>query len=366
MGAAFAGRAGLQQRVLPVYRRAFFELLGRTCEGGLSVFAGKPRPGEAIRSAEILEGAELVRGRNLHLLSGAGYLCYQIGLREWLERWSPDVLILEANPRYLSSGAAVRWMHRRGRPVIGWGLGVPQANGLLRGLRRRLRRRFILQFDALLTYSEQGAAEYISLGASPERTFVAANAVSPRPGPAPVRDPLGGRPGRILYVGRLQARKRVDLLFEACSRLPEEPELRIVGDGPDRPRLEALAADLCPQARFAGALFGEELQASFAWADVFVLPGTGGLAVQEAMANGLAVIVARGDGTQRDLVADENGWLLPADNLESLTAALKEAFADPERLLAMGARSHRLAVERFNIESMAETFVQAMNNVVGT
>jgi glycosyltransferase involved in cell wall biosynthesis len=362
----FIGRAGLQQRVLPSYRRPFFELLGSVCKGGLSVFAGQPRQIESIKPATSLTNVDLVPVRNLHIMSGPAYLCYQFGLQAWLERWSPQVLILEANPRYLSSRTAIRWMHRRGRPVIGWGLGAPRATGALAGLRTVVRREFISQFDALISYSEQGAAEYIELGAPPDRTYVAANAVSPKPGPPPVRQPPELRAGRVLFVGRLQARKRVDLLLYACSKLSIPPELMIVGDGPDRDRLESLAAGIYPRAQFVGQKFGPELQACFAWADLFILPGTGGLAVQEAMASGLPVVVARGDGTQIDLVSDGNGWLLPADDPAALVDTLQDAFADPGRLHAMGERSYWLVCERFNIESMAEVFVQAMNAVMGS
>jgi len=365
MPAAFTGRVGLQQRVLPGYRTAFFEMLGKACPRGLSVFAGQPRPSEAIETAQTLPGADLVQADNLHLLWGGAYLCLQRGLLAWLDRWSPQVLIMEANPRYLSSPAAVRWMHARGRPVIGWGLGAPPAGGLTGGVRSMLRRRFVAQFDAMITYSEHGAEEYIGLGSPPGRTFVAANAVAPRPGPPPERSNPAGRPGRILFVGRLQARKRVDLLLEAAAQLKPQPELRIVGDGPERQHLEALAASVFPQAQFTGARFGEALQSHFEWADLFVLPGTGGLAVQQAMASGLPVVVARGDGTQRDLVSDDNGWVITPDDLPALEAALSEAFSDPGRLLAMGARSHRLAVERFNIEAMTAVFLRAIESVAG-
>jgi len=365
MAAASAGRVGLQQRVLPTYRAAFFEMLGNACPGGLSVFAGQPRPSEAIETTETLPGVDLVRAGNLHLLRGAAYLCLQRGLLAWLDRRSPQVLIMEANPRYLSSPAAVRWMHARGRPVIGWGLGAPPAGGLTGGLRIMFRRRFVAQFDAMITYSEQGAEEYIGLGSPPGRTFIAANAVAARPGPQLERASPTGRPGRILFVGRLQARKRVDLLLEAAAKLEPRPELMIVGDGPERQRLQALAANVFPPAQFAGAQFGEALQSHFAWADLFVLPGTGGLAVQQAMASGLPVVVARGDGTQRDLVSGDNGWLITPDDLRALTASLREAFSDPERLVAMGRRSHQLAAERFNIESMTAVFLRAIESVAG-
>ena len=365
METRFSGRVGLQQRVLPTYRVAFFERLARLCPEGLGVFAGLPRPAESIRPANSLANADLTHAHNLHLFAGSCYLCYQVGLRSWLERWSPSVLIMEANPRYLSSGTAVRWMHHRGRPVIGWGLGAPPASGPLADIRTALRRRFVGQFDAMIAYSEQGANEYIGLGASPERTFVALNAVAARPAPPPVRPPLRSRRPRVLFVGRLQERKRVDLLLEACSQIPTAPDLMIVGDGPDRDRLEAFASEIYPQAQFVGPRFGAELQEYFAWADLFILPGTGGLAVQEAMAAGLPVLVARGDGTQRDLISGNNGWLLPSDDLEALIAAMTKAFSNPDRLRAMGERSYRLVVERFNIETMSEVFVQAMNAVSG-
>ncbi|MFN8426382.1 MAG: glycosyltransferase [Anaerolineales bacterium] len=62
------------------------------------------------------------------------------------------------------------------------------------------------------------------------------------------------------------------------------------------------------------------------------LPGTGGLAVQEAMSYGLPVIVAQGDGTQDDLVRKENGWQVPPDDFDALVATMKDALSDAARL----------------------------------
>jgi len=42
-----------------------------------------------------------------------------------VREFRPDALIMEANPRYLSTASAVKWMHKQNRPVIGWGLGAP-------------------------------------------------------------------------------------------------------------------------------------------------------------------------------------------------------------------------------------------------
>ena len=90
----------------------------------MSLFAGMPRPVEMIASGKP-QIAKYHEAKNIHLFSGAFYLCYQRGFINWLEEWNPDALIVEANPRYLSTSSAVKWMHARGRKVIGWGLGSP-------------------------------------------------------------------------------------------------------------------------------------------------------------------------------------------------------------------------------------------------
>src|SRR5512139_3827756 len=98
----FSGRLAVQQRVLPSYRVPFFDLLADACEGGLSVFAGRPRPDEGILTGAP-QRAAYREASNLHLLGGPLYLCHQHGLISWLHAWDPGALILEANPRYLAS-----------------------------------------------------------------------------------------------------------------------------------------------------------------------------------------------------------------------------------------------------------------------
>ncbi len=359
----FVGRLAVQQRVVPDYRAAFFDRLASACSRGLDVFAGQPRPEEGIVAANHLAIARMTSGRNRHLLRGAFYLCSQPGLESWLASTDPDALILEANPRHLSNRAAARWMRRRRRPVIGWGLGALGARGPVGRVRTWFRRRYLMSFDGLIAYSSQGAAQYRALGFPAQRVFVAANAVLPAPAAVAAHTSIGGRRPRLLFVGRLQARKRVDLLLRAGVRLSPPTEIWIAGDGPARADLERLARQLGGPVRFTGDVRGPELDALFDQADAFVLPGTGGLAVQQAMAHGLPVIVAEGDGTQNDLVSAANGWLIPAGSLEALKTALDQALSNPARLLAMGVESHRLAAERFNIDVMAADFVRALNAV---
>lgn len=349
----FHGKLGLQQRVLPGYRVPFFDLLASHCEGGMSLFAGKARGVEMIVDGET-KNAKRVMANNIHLFGGAFYLCRQRGFEQWLEDWSPDALIVEANPRYLSTPSAVKWMHKRGRKVLGWGLGAPKQSGLWK--------RFIHQFDGMIAYSQRGAEEYAALGFPRERIFVAHNSVSARPAFQVPRSTIGSAP-TLLFVGRLQARKRIDSLLRACAEMESKPRLLIVGDGPERESLKILAREVYPTAEFIGAKHGAELRPYFDQADLFVLPGTGGLAVQEAMSYGLPVIVAKGDGTQDDLVREKNGWQIEPENYGALVTAMKNALSDIARLREMGKESFRIVSEEINIEKMAEVFVKALNSL---
>jgi glycosyltransferase involved in cell wall biosynthesis len=223
---------------------------------------------------------------------------------------------------------------------------------------------FLGQFDALISYSQRGADEYASLGFPLDNLFVAHNSVAPSPTwPLPERPNTFRERPCVLFVGRLQLRKNVDLLLGACAELDIQPRLVIVGDGPEREELESLAQELYPSAEFIGAKHGAELKPYFTEADLFVLPGTGGLAVQEAMSYGLPVIVAQGDGTQDDLVRTENGWQIPPDDFDALLTTMKDALSDVARLRRMGEESYRIVKEEINIEKMVDVFVRALNQL---
>jgi glycosyltransferase involved in cell wall biosynthesis len=353
----YSGRLALQQRVLPSYRVPFFDLLAQSCEGGMSLFAGLPRPVEMIATGKT-QIAKFTQADNVHLLSGALYFCYQREFINWLEECNPNGLIVEANPRYLSTPFGIKWMRSRGRKVIGWGLGAPRVSGI----KRKRWLAFVNRFDAMLAYSQRGAEEYAALGFPREKIFVAHNSVSPVP-------TFNLQPSTfhiyptILFVGRLQARKRIDSLLRACAELKSNPRLIIVGDGPERAALESLARDVYPAAEFAGAKHGAEIKPYFAEADLFVLPGTGGLAVQEAMSHSLPIIVAKGDGTQDDLVREGNGWQITPDDYDALVSTMKNALSDMARLREMGKESYRIVSEEINLQKMADVFVQALNSL---
>lgn len=142
-------------------------------------------------------------------------------------------------------------------------------------------------------------------------------------------------PGEIIvgYAGRLAAEKQVEDL-RALTDLPGV-RLVIIGDGPDRARLEAAL----PTAAFTGFLDGLDLAEALASIDVFVHPGeseTFCQTVQEAHASGTPV-VATGRGGPVDLVRSSiDGWLYQPGDLRDLRARVADLTGDEAKRRSFG------------------------------
>jgi glycosyltransferase involved in cell wall biosynthesis len=147
-----------------------------------------------------------------------------------------------------------------------------------------------------------------------------------------------GRPDQplLLYVGRLAREKSVESLAWVMDALPDA-RLALVGDGPDRKRLERVFAKL--PVYFAGFLTGDELAAAYASTDVFVMPSTTetlGFVALEAMASGVPVVAADAGGLRDVVRHGENGLLYDPRRR-------KAALAPIQRLLASRGLARELA-----------------------
>ena len=157
-----------------------------------------------------------------------------------------------------------------------------------------------------------------------------------------------------LFLGRLHARKGVDVLAQAFLAA-NIPDTRLVIAGPDegmQHRLEELGD---PRIVLTGYLGPEERLAALAAADVFALPATGeglSMAALEALAAGLPVILSPGCNLPEVEPAGAGLEVEPA--LEPLTAALRLLLNDHELRLRMGAAARTLVESRFTWERVAE------------
>jgi glycosyltransferase involved in cell wall biosynthesis len=165
----------------------------------------------------------------------------------------------------------------------------------------------------------------------------------------PPRETFGKR---VLFVGRLTPEKGGALLLEAFAQVfaaHPEARLTVVGDGPERPALEARAQALgvAEAVTFAGARNQLQVAAHMAEADMLVLPSFAEgvpVVLMEAMAAGLPTIASRVAGVSELVHDEETGFVIPPGDLETLANRLSRLMSNPNLCRNMGA-SGRAVVE---------------------
>jgi phosphatidylinositol alpha-1,6-mannosyltransferase len=178
----------------------------------------------------------------------------------------------------------------------------------------------------------------------------------------------------LLTVARLTRQKRVDVLLQAVAIAVERlPELRytIVGDGPERGRLERRARDLgiAARVRFAGQLppFSSELCAEYERAAVFGLASVGeGLAnvFIEAGAFGLPSLGVDSGGTPEVVRHGDTGWLVPADDPQAAADRLVDMMSDDEALERMGSSARDWILEEFGLDTLGRRSAAVVRSVI--
>jgi glycosyltransferase involved in cell wall biosynthesis len=145
---------------------------------------------------------------------------------------------------------------------------------------------------------------------------------------------------KVIYTGKLIARKQVDLIINALAKLPKSVawRLTVVGDGPERGQLEALIAakDMGKRVVFTGFLPHDQAMLCMAEHDVFAMVSTGetfGLVYLEAMALSLIAIGTRGEGIDGVIKYGFNGFLAEPGDAVDLAVLFGEiaAMSQPER-----------------------------------
>ena len=167
----------------------------------------------------------------------------------------------------------------------------------------------------------------------------------------------------VMFVGRLLPKKGVDLLLRAWAKVCQEhptAHLVILGDGPFRAELSALADTLgvSKHVSFQGHV---DNVSHYLWAaDVFVLPSKAeGLsnALMEAMAAGLPCVASKVGGNI-DLITDgENGLLFDSGNEAQLVAALSNLLRNEAEARKLGRKARKTVETEFSLSSVVAQYI---------
>lgn len=177
----------------------------------------------------------------------------------------------------------------------------------------------------------------------------------------PVRRELHLEGKRVLaFTGRLVPHKGVNVILEALAELPKDVVLLVVGAGPRLPSLigQARRLDVEDRVRFCPAVSDEELPFYLALADVFVFPSQNrlegfGLAVAEAMAIGLPVVVADLPGVREIITPGVEGFLVEPLIAADVATKVRALLDDPALARRMGGAGRRRAEARYGLPTVA-------------
>jgi len=281
----------------------------------------------------------------------------------------PDLIQVEEEPTSVAARQAVAVAGRLGIPAV-----LFSADSVRRlPLFTRWRRRRLLRRLRGFLAGNAAAAELVQREAPALPVAVVPQLGVPVP-TAPEHQPHEGL--AIGYVGRLVPEKGVDTLLQALALNRDAPwHLTVVGDGPDRERLESLASAhrLAARVRWLGALPPASLPRVWTQIDVLVLPSrqgerwnepTGNV-LAEAMAHEVAVVGAA-TGVIPELIGDgDAGVIVPPGEAKALADVLRRLGAAEARLpLAKAARAR--ALKLFSDDAVAERTMDFWNEVLGS
>jgi glycosyltransferase involved in cell wall biosynthesis len=234
----------------------------------------------------------------------------------------------------------------------------------------RIRSRLLFRFAWFAALSTDVKRELLQRGVAPARILDLPNGVdleTYRPASPEERRRLRDRhrlpADRFIgtFVGRLHAVKDVDTLLAAAARVPDLT-LVIVGDGPERARLEAETARLGIEGRvkFLGesSQVAEVLRAS----DAFLLSTHGeGMsnALLEAMACGLPCLASQSVGGAADLLESGRGVLLADGDVPAWAAAIQRLVDEPARRGSTGEAAAAFVAAELSLEAAADRLAQA-------
>ncbi len=287
-------------------------------------------------------------------------------LRRRVGQHRPAVVLANGSSTLQYAVAALRLGIRRPRLVY---VSIGDPAWWVRSARHRMVRSLILRgADRVFSVSATTGLHLVDeFGLSPGKLRIAPTGVPARFFAATRSDRTDG-PLRVVFVGNLSTEKDPVAALDVVTGLGAKAELRYVGDGPLRERLESeiVTRGLGGSVEIAGSV--PDVIPHLEWADVLLLTSrTEGLpaAPLEAGAAGIPSVVFAVGGAAETVLDGVTGRVVPAGDATAATAALAAMAADRDGLRAMGEAARTMVGERFTLEAAVDRYHDLLCDELG-
>lgn len=301
---------------------------------------------------------------------GSFILRRHFGVMDKVREIQPDIVVVLSHIGNVSHWRLMGLKKKMGFELVAWQCGYEYNPGTLKDF---LLGKFIPQFDYHLAYHSNARDYALSHGARPDQITVMHNTINeekittlPK---GEARALVVGKHSEIgermiiLFVGAVLAEKRIEVILQALDIMGrKDAVLVLVGDGEHLPVIRQLC-EKRDDVVLTGSIV-EGVGPYFDAAELYVLPGTGGLGINEAMAHRLPIVSGFADGSADDLVVDgENGFRLHKSTPGELAEKMAVILNDPEMAQRMGERSREMITGKFAFREFINRIVTELTRL---
>lgn len=354
-------------QVVMHYRIPFYERLSSDEGFDFKLIYGKGKIGSKLVNANFDKdkiNAELVSDLRIPL-PFSPVLFFKL-IKE-----SPDIVFSEGSSSLINGLIAFIYSKLFNKKFVWWSLGNLEGREYsgFRKLLNKLENYIEIKSDAIFTYSTFGKNYFVKRGVDSEKIFVSVNVLN-------ANDKLNEI--RILpeiqfdysdffnvsFIGTITKDKNLEILFESIEELNRKYKnkfkLHIIGDGSYKQSLisyfnKEYIVDHGRINQGAGRILKK--------CDILVLPGLGGLAICEGMISQLPIVTGKADGTEYDLVDEDNGFIISEINVQTLVEKIEYLFLNKEVRLKMGKESFKRITSELTFEKYYQGFKDLVNHL---
>jgi glycosyltransferase involved in cell wall biosynthesis len=293
-----------------------------------------------------------------------------VGVIDHITAIKPNVVVCMGHVGNVTHWRLTALKRRLSFKLVAWQCGYEYNPSVMKAF---LLRQFVPRFDFQLAYHSNARDYALTHGARPDQVTLIHNTINEERivllSKSEARQlliekhPEVGSRKILLFVGAVLAEKRIEIILDAMDRLARKDIVFVlVGDGDHLPSIRAA----CARRRdviLAGSVV-EGVGAYFDAAEMYLLPGTGGLGINEAMAHSLPIISGFADGSADDLVIDgKNGFRLRDGTAEELADRIVRILDDSAMAARMGRTSREWITGKFCFKEFIDRIMSALTGL---
>ncbi len=346
------------QTAIPDYRKEFFKRLKQTLGERFELYGGGRYFEKTVITDQTIEHKAIPNHYFFYRKA-----LFQEGVLKLVT--SSAVLVLEMNPRIVSNWLLLLVRKILGRKTVLWGHAWPRAgkeskSDLLRHMMRQLS-------SSIIVYTKTQQRE-LKLKMPNKKIYAAPNALIIADKMQSVTD----HPRHFIYVGRLTEPKKVLFLVKAFSKaleyLPNDVELRLIGDGDQRLKIEEFIRvhSLGKRVKLYGHISDYEiLKKLYAQSLFSVSPGYAGLSITQSFGFGVPMLISRDEPHSPEIEAvteGENALFYETDDVIRFRESVEAIYTNTSEWIEKRDEIAAYCRSNYSVEAMAQVF----SNLVGT